>query len=106
MVAGLVVGACFHLACEFRPLAAGAAVDAPFTRLGGAAEGALGSAGWTALHYASQGQHTDVMELLVEAGADVNAVAPDGWTALRYVVLNEPLSRLLAAAGAVGIGLG
>ena len=37
---------------------------------------------WTALHYAAQKGHVDVAKVLIQNGADVNAVEEDNWTAL------------------------
>jgi len=38
--------------------------------------------GWTALHYAASGGHNNVIEKLLAAGADIDAVSPNGTTAL------------------------
>ncbi|PVH76897.1 ankyrin, partial [Cadophora sp. DSE1049] len=38
--------------------------------------------GRTALHYASAQGHAEVIGILLEAGADIDAVDEDGWTAL------------------------
>lgn len=40
------------------------------------------SAGYTALHYAARNGHLDVCRILLENGADVNAVTRGGVTAL------------------------
>ncbi len=38
--------------------------------------------GWTAMHYAAFGGHADVATLLIERGADLDAIAPNGQTPL------------------------
>ena len=38
----------------------------------------------TALHWAADGEHTKVVELLLAAGADVNAKSARGLTALSF----------------------
>ena len=43
-------------------------------------------AGWTPLHTAAERDDEDALELLIKAGADVNAVTGDGRTALRLAV--------------------
>lgn len=48
--------------------------------------------GWSVLHYALSGQDgEDMVELLVQHEADVNAAANDGSTPLHYAVLNNKL---------------
>ena len=39
---------------------------------------------WTALHIAAQEGHVDVVKVLLQNGADVNAVDERKWTALHF----------------------
>jgi len=57
---------------------------------------------WNALHYAAFADRKDIVELLLERGAQVNARAPNGSTALMMTAREgrEELARLLLAAGA------
>ncbi|KAJ3520622.1 hypothetical protein NMY22_g12670 [Coprinellus aureogranulatus] len=43
----------------------------------------LGDIGWTPLHYACQNGHAECAQILLEAGADINARTLDGSTALK-----------------------
>ena len=47
-------------------------------------------AGLSPLHLAAQGSHFDVMELLLEAGAGINAVDARGYTPLHFVICYGP----------------
>jgi ankyrin repeat protein len=60
-----------HLAIVKKLLARGAALDTP---------------GWTPLIYAATNGQIEVMRYLLDAGADINAVAPNGTTALMMAV--------------------
>ena len=61
-------------------------------------------AGWTALHYAVDGEHTEALKLLLDAGADVNAgnEAWYGMTALHQAARrgHAHLVELLVLRGA------
>ncbi|KAH6583759.1 hypothetical protein BASA60_001280 [Batrachochytrium salamandrivorans] len=56
----------------------------------------------TALHWAASGKHLDIVEYLIEKGADVNAKDEADWTPLTIAVnVNaEQIVRNLIAAGA------
>ena len=54
-------------------------------------------AGWTPLHMAADGDHTKVVELLLTAGADVDAKNAHGLTALHRA---EELSVVMLLTGA------
>ena len=60
--------------------------------------------GWTALHFAARAKNVDVMRVLLDAGADPNALTTDGLTPLRRTFDSKPYSRdaieLLVARGA------
>jgi ankyrin repeat protein len=58
--------------------------------------------GWTALHYAASGPNVKVLQLLLERGADIDAVAPNGNTALMLAARygTEDSVRLLVQRGA------
>lgn len=45
-------------------------------------EGAVSPTSWTPLMFASFAGHTDVVELLLQTGANANARSPSGWTSL------------------------
>jgi len=62
-----------HLGITKRLLAAGAQINRP---------------GWTPLHYSAFGGNPEVVRLLLERGADKDAVAPNGYTALMLAALN------------------
>jgi hypothetical protein len=58
--------------------------------------------GWTPLHYAASGQQTDVVELLLEHSAYIDAESPNGSTPLMMAAMygKESLVSLLLDAGA------
>ena len=58
--------------------------------------------GWTPLMWAAYKGHTDVCELLISKGADVNAKSNDGWTPLMYAALkgHKDVCELLISKGA------
>lgn len=66
-------------------------------------------AGLSPLHLAAQGGHIDVMELLLEAGADINAVDARGFTPLHFAICYgpkrffDPLPELSATTGDIGV---
>lgn len=66
--------------------------------------------GWQPIHEAVRGGHVDAVRLLVEHGADVNAVTNGGagvspyHIALRSFDASHPVAELLAELGAVDIG--
>ena len=43
---------------------------------------------WTALHCSAYKGYADVVKVLIENGADVNAVQKDKWSALHFVARN------------------
>ncbi len=84
------------------------AADAGAAKAATPAEHALG-AGLSALHLAAQGGHLDVMQLLLESGADINARDAGGKTALHFAIcfgpkaFHDPLPDLEAAAQDIGV---
>lgn len=58
--------------------------------------------GWSALHYAASGTEAQIVQLLMEKGADVNAASPNGSTPLMMAAQygNEESVKLLLAGGA------
>lgn len=56
--------------------------------------------GWTPAMWAASCGNTDLLKLLIGAGADVNAAAPSGKTALTEAVGDAKCVRLLIDAGA------
>ena len=58
--------------------------------------------GYTALMAASEYGHTEIVKLLIEGGADINAQDEDSYTALRYAVRegHTEIVKLLYEAGA------
>ena len=55
--------------------------------------------GWTPLHRAAWGRHTEIVELLITNGADVNAKDDRGATPLHHAIDKE-IVELLIAEGA------
>ncbi len=66
-------------------------------------------AGLSPLHLAAQGGHLDAMELLLAAGADINAVDARGFTPLHFVICYgpkqffDPLPDLSATTQDIGV---
>jgi len=64
--------------------------------------------GWTPLHEASRGGHIEIIKLLVDNGADVNATTRGGESALLLIKNNHgvdsPLYEFLASVGAAEVG--
>lgn len=58
--------------------------------------------GWTALMFAIDNNDANVVDTLIENGADVNFETPDGLTPLRFARMNgnEKIISLLLKAGA------
>ena len=58
--------------------------------------------GETALHLASYWGDSEIVKMLIEAGADVNAVNKDGETALYWASLkgHQEIIKILKEAGA------
>ena len=58
--------------------------------------------GMTPLHYAADEGHTEVVELLIANGADVNAKDDSGWTPLHRAVskVHNKIAKLLIEEGA------
>lgn len=58
--------------------------------------------GYTPLHIATDGQHHDIVRMLIENGAEVNAQDREGMTALHHAVLREDivLAEMLLLGGA------
>ncbi len=84
------------------------AVDAGLAGSSTLADHPLG-AGLSPLHLAAQGGHLDVMDLLLEAGADVNAADARGYTPLHFAIcfgpkkLFDPLPELSEAVEDIGV---
>ena len=55
----------------------------------GADVNAKGDGGWTPLHHAACGGHTEIAAALLDAGADVNAKGDGGWTPLHHAACGE-----------------
>ena len=57
---------------------------------------------WTALHYAVDEGHKEIIELLLTSGSDVNAKRNDGSTALHYAALSgrKQIAELIIDKGA------
>ena len=66
-------------------------------------------AGLSPLHLAAQGGHREAMELLLDAGADINAVDARGYTPLHFVICHgpkrffDPLPDLSATTQDIGV---
>ena len=66
-------------------------------------------AGLSPLHLAAQGGHTEVMDALLDAGADMNAADARGYTPLHFAIcfgpkeLLDPLPDIDAAAQDIGV---
>ncbi|KAM7214504.1 ankyrin [Rhypophila decipiens] len=60
------------------------------------------SHGWTGLHWATSTGHEDVVKILLDAGAKMEAVDQGGWTPLFWAALkgHAPIVRLLLDQGA------
>jgi len=58
--------------------------------------------GWTAMHYAAFGGHGDIATLLIDRGADLDAIAPNGQTPLMFAAGggNLALVQILVEADA------
>ena len=84
------------------------AEDKARARAATSADHVLG-AGLSPLHLAAQGGHLELMALLLESGADVNARAVDGKTPLHFAIcfgpkqFLDPLPDLTAAAQDIGV---
>ena len=54
------------------------------------------------IHYAAINGRAEIVSLLIEAGADINALGEDGYTPLDYAILHkqEEVSRVLLSVGA------
>lgn len=59
-------------------------------------------AGWAPLHYAAFENRHEIVSLLIAAGAEINARAPNGWTALMLAAQrgHSETVRLLVGSGA------
>lgn len=55
--------------------------------------------GWTALHYAALENHAQIATLLLAAGADINAIAPNGSTALMLAAKRGHMAIVRALIG-------
>lgn len=82
--------------------------DADLAGAATAANHVLG-AGLSPLHLAAQGGHIDVMDALLDAGADVNAIDVRGYTPLHFAicfgpkVLLDPLPDMTQATEDIGV---
>lgn len=56
--------------------------------------------GWAPLHYAAFENHARIIALLLTAGADINARAPNGWTALMLAAQRGHLESVRMLVGA------
>lgn len=54
----------------------------------------------TPLHYACESRLTEVVQMLITAGADVNAKTKNGTYAIEYGMFNETILKMLLGAGA------
>jgi cell wall assembly regulator SMI1 len=56
--------------------------------------------GWTLLMCAARNSWPKIVEMLIGAGADINARDPDGWTPLRHAVFGGSLDSIKCLIGA------
>jgi ankyrin repeat protein len=58
--------------------------------------------GWTALMWAARNGQADLVNLLIDSGANMNAITKDGWTALVHAIDNKHVetAQLLLERGA------
>ncbi|EGZ29396.1 hypothetical protein PHYSODRAFT_467375 [Phytophthora sojae] len=59
--------------------------------------------GWSGLHWAASQDHSDILQLLLQKGAEINAIDQiNGWTALHVAVVRESVAcvQLLLSSGA------
>ena len=65
------------------------------------------SEGWTPLHYAAEEGYEDGISLLIDAGADVNAINPSGYSAYYILMICENYSpSIIAKLYSAGAELG
>ena len=86
-----------HWASKAGPTATAAIWDASRAEVG-----LMGGTGDRPLHRATYGEHPEVVELLLENGADLNARNEKGWTALHVAALcgNTRVIKILLGRGA------
>jgi ankyrin repeat protein len=62
--------------------------------------------GWTPLHEGARGGYLEVVQLLVEKGADINEITANGETPLYWAGKNEhgPVAKFLEGMGAIVLG--
>ena len=62
--------------------------------------------GWTPLHEGARGGYLEVVELLVEKGADINEITANGETPLYWAGKNDhgPVAKFLEELGAISLG--
>jgi FOG: Ankyrin repeat len=64
----------------------------------GADPNQLDEEGWNALHYASENGFEDIINILLENGADVNIENSSGFTPFQILMLCENYSPMIAAS--------